>query len=177
MAAGARVARGLTVPGKDVRITARRPPMFPPIELSRLTLSFPHKMCFEDFSASVPYGSKIAVIGDNSSGKSALMRKLAREKDSPVEGRVLLPDGITAGYVAQTVLDFPGLSGGQRFNKKLSEVLSAQPNLLLLDEPTNHLDIYNRRSLMNMLERFAGTLIVVSHDAGLFERNQRNRRV
>lgn len=144
--------------------------MFRPIELRQLTLSFAHKVCFEDFSVSVPYGSKIAVIGDNGSGKSALIKKLAGEA-SPVEGDVLLPDGMAVGYVPQTVLDFAGLSGGQRFNKKLSEALALRPDILLLDEPTNHLDIYNRRSLMNMLERFAGTLIVVSHDAELLRKH------
>lgn len=144
--------------------------MYRPIELRQLTLSFPHKTCFEDFNASVPYGSKIAVIGDNGSGKSALIKKLAAEA-SPVEGDVLLPDGMVTASVPQTVLDFPGLSGGQRFNKKLSEALALRPDLLLLDEPTNHLDLYNRRSLMKMLERFPGTLIVVSHDVELLRKH------
>ncbi len=140
--------------------------MFPPIRLINLSLCLPHKTCFEDFCAVVAYGSKIALIGDNGTGKSSLIKKLAG-LDSPVEGRVEIPADVTAAYVPQTVTDFPHLSGGQRFNKKLSEALSLRPDVLLLDEPTNHLDIYNRRALMNMLGRFKGTLIVASHDEEL----------
>ena len=55
-------------------------------------------------------------------------------------------------------------TGGQRLNKRLSEALAQFPDLLLLDEPTNHLDKDNRKSLMQMLSRYQGTLIVVSHD-------------
>jgi len=56
------------------------------------------------------------------------------------------------------------LSGGQRLNEALTQALSSTPNVLLLDEPTNHLDSHNRRSLMRMLKKYSGTLIVVSHD-------------
>lgn len=129
-------------------------------------LCFTHKTCFEGFSAQVPFGSKIAIIGDNGSGKSTLLKALAGQV-TPMDGTVEIPPGLTVGYVPQTVYDYPHLSGGQRFNKKLSEALALRPDVLLLDEPTNHLDLYNRRSLMNMLDRFSGTLIVVSHDVEL----------
>jgi ABC-type multidrug transport system ATPase subunit len=59
------------------------------------------------------------------------------------------------------------LSGGQRFNEKLTEALAAFPNILLLDEPTNHLDRKNRNSLMRMLRSFEGTLVIVTHDIEL----------
>ena len=78
-----------------------------------------------------------------------------------------MPDEICIGYVEQTITDFHDLSGGQRLNKRLSQALSQLPDLLLLDEPTNHLDKDNRKSLMQMLSRYQGTLIVVSHDTEL----------
>lgn len=144
--------------------------MSKPVLFKNISLSFPHKICFEDFSASVPYGSKIAVIGDNGSGKSTLLKTLAGEH-TLLEGVVEIPSECAVGYVPQTVLEYADLSGGQRFNKKLTEALALGPDILLLDEPTNHLDIHNRRSLMNLLERFTGTLFVVSHDAELLRKH------
>ncbi|MGE4385008.1 MAG: ATP-binding cassette domain-containing protein [Endomicrobiaceae bacterium] len=144
--------------------------MSKPIKLENLSLSFPHKICFENFSALVHCGSKTAIIGGNGSGKTVLIKSIAGY-ETPLCGNIYIPPGITVGYVPQTILDFPDLSGGQRFNKELSRALSLNPDLLLLDEPTNHLDIYNRKSLMGMLMRFRGTLITVSHDEELLNKN------
>ena len=126
-----------------------------PIILKHLSLIFPHKICFEDFSVEIPYGSRIAVIGRNGSGKTSLLRMI---KDII---------GEDAGYVPQIVEDFHTLSGGQRFNEALTLAISKDPTILLLDEPTNHLDTSNRKSLMRMLKSYPGTLIVVSHDVEL----------
>lgn len=49
------------------------------IHLSNLTLVFPHKVCFEDFSANITEGDRIAIIGRNGSGKSSLL-KLIHER-------------------------------------------------------------------------------------------------
>lgn len=141
-----------------------------PIKLENLSLSFNHKICFQNFSALIHYGDKIAVIGNNGSGKTALVKAIAG-CENILEGEIFIPDGVVIAYVAQTIANYPQLSGGQRFNKELSLALSKNPDLLILDEPTNHLDIYNRKSLMGMLGRFQGTLIVVSHDEELLNKN------
>lgn len=125
------------------------------IQIHNLTLSFPHKTCFEDFSVNLQYGSRIAIIGRNGSGKSTLLRML---KD------IAAKQNMVVGYVPQIIEDFDHLSGGQRFNKALTEAIALSPDLLLLDEPTNHLDHHNRKSLMRMLRGFSGILIIVSHD-------------
>ena len=83
---------------------------------------------------------------------------------APYEGFLALPTNAICGYVPQVVLETDALSGGERFNAALSTALSRNPNMLLLDEPTNHLDMRNRKSLLRMLQNYAGTLIVVSHD-------------
>lgn len=46
----------------------------------------------------------------------------------------------------------------------------AQPNVLLLDEPTNDLDIDTLQQLEDLLDNWAGTLVVISHDRFLIER-------
>ncbi len=62
------------------------------------------------------------------------------------------------------------LSGGERRRLQLLRILLAQPNVLLLDEPTNDLDTDTLAALEDLLDSWAGTLVVVSHDRYLIER-------
>ncbi|MEO5833394.1 MAG: ABC-F family ATP-binding cassette domain-containing protein [Nakamurella sp.] len=62
------------------------------------------------------------------------------------------------------------LSGGERRRLQLLRILMSEPNVLILDEPTNDLDTDTLQSLEDLLDSWAGTLIVVSHDRYLIER-------
>ncbi|MDQ5891113.1 MAG: hypothetical protein QG604_987 [Candidatus Dependentiae bacterium] len=137
-----------------------------PIILTNISLSVPGKTLISSFSATVPYGSKIGIIGRNGSGKSTLLNLLSGALPPDTGTFTISRDAILC-TVPQTITDHNNLSGGQRFNARLSQALAADPTILLLDEPTNHLDRPNRRSLMRMLQSFEGTLIVVSHDVEL----------
>ena len=128
------------------------------IKIKNFDLSFPNKICFENFSTEVAFGDRIAVIGKNGSGKTTLLKMIADQNQN-----------ISQAYVPQIIENFDSFSGGERFNKSLSEALGKNPSILLLDEPTNHLDIDNRKSLMRMLNFYYGTLIVVTHDEELLQ--------
>ena len=65
--------------------------------------------------------------------------------------------------------DIDELSGGQRRRVDLMRVLFLEPELMILDEPTNHLDRSAKRWLLDELARFAGALLVVSHDLKLLD--------
>ena len=56
------------------------------------------------------------------------------------------------------------LSGGEAARLVFSRIALEEPNVLILDEPTNHLDLESIEALVAELERFEGTLILVSHD-------------
>ncbi|RVW02919.1 ABC-F family ATP-binding cassette domain-containing protein [Rhodococcus xishaensis] len=105
------------------------------------------------------------------------MRVLEAVRD--VAERITLGDKeISAGQLAERLGFSPArqrtpvadLSGGERRRLQLTRMLMSEPNVLLLDEPTNDLDIDTLQQLEDLLDGWAGTLVVISHDRYLIER-------
>ena len=82
-------------------------------------------------------------------------------------GQLLERLGFTSAQLSTPVRD---LSGGQRRRLQLLLILLDEPNVLILDEPTNDLDTDMLAAMEDLLDSFAGTLLVVSHDRYLIER-------
>src|SRR5439155_23228651 len=93
-----------------------------------------------------------------------------------LEGVIAENDGYTAESDAAVLLDglditealherkMSEIQGGQKVRVLLAQALFGGPDALLLDEPTNHLDLESIHWLQDFLNRYQGTLIVISHD-------------
>jgi len=62
------------------------------------------------------------------------------------------------------------LSGGERNRLHLARMLRREANVILLDEPTNDLDVNTMRALEDAIDRYAGCLLVISHDRWFLDR-------
>jgi ATPase subunit of ABC transporter with duplicated ATPase domains len=61
------------------------------------------------------------------------------------------------------------LSGGETARLLLCRIMLQQPNVLVLDEPTNHLDLESINALNVALQKYEGTVFLVTHDQDLLE--------
>jgi len=93
--------------------------------------------------------------------------------------RALMPDApetkvrACAGAIgfpaASADTDVENLSGGEKARLLIGLATFAGPHLVILDEPTNHLDIDSRAALIEAINDYPGTVILVSHDRYLLE--------
>jgi ATP-binding cassette subfamily F protein 3 len=60
-------------------------------------------------------------------------------------------------------------SGGWQMRIELAKLLLGQPDLLMLDEPTNHLDIESLTWLESFLQRYQGSILLISHDRSFLD--------
>ncbi|GAB1402700.1 hypothetical protein MASR1M68_16110 [Elusimicrobiota bacterium] len=62
------------------------------------------------------------------------------------------------------------LSGGEKSRVLLGRILVKPSHLLLLDEPTNHMDLESTEALIDAIDEFSGSVIVVTHNEQLLHR-------
>lgn len=139
------------------------------ILLQDISCGFSGSICFEQFTTHILQGAHVALVGRNGSGKSTLLKMLAGHIPF-LTGNMQAPDAMVIRYISPfKPLDAHPLavSGGEAAYEILSRAFQEQPDLLLLDEPTTHLDRTRRLGLLRMMKRFAGILIVATHDVEL----------
>ena len=149
---------------------------------------------------------RIAIQGDNASGKSTLIKAILNDASVIKSGHWMLPKLVDIGYLDQhygtlsaekTVYetiaelvptwstieirrhlnDFlfrkneevnskvAQLSGGEKARLTLAQIAAITPKLLILDEITNNLDLETREHVIEVLKKYPGAMIVISHDA------------
>jgi ATPase subunit of ABC transporter with duplicated ATPase domains len=193
-----------------------------PLEVKRLCKSYDDLKVFQNFSASVTRGEKIALTGRNGAGKTTMLRSLMRNAGPFVgdaEHRFTVDSGsvawgheVTVGYFPQdfgytidkskgiTAMDwlwqykpqapqeeirgplgqmlFSGedalkptsaLSGGECARLIFCRLMIQKPNFLVLDEPTNNLDLESINALNIALQKYDGTVLLVTHDEDVLD--------
>jgi ATPase subunit of ABC transporter with duplicated ATPase domains len=202
-----------------IRFQMIRPSGRHPLEIKGLTKKYDSTI-FEGFTASVPRGEKVALIGRNGAGKTTLLKSLIRnapgfidaaEKEFAIDaGDVTWGHETAVGYFSQdhkesigkgmTLIEwlhqwderaanedlrgvlgqmlFAGedatkktdaLSGGEAARMMFCKLMLLKPNVLVLDEPTNHLDLESIVALTTAIQKFDGTVLLVTHDHDLID--------
>src|SRR5918995_679386 len=155
------------------------------IELKDVSMAFGEDPVLIGVDLTVSRGERLGIVGPNGAGKSVLAKVLSGLLP-PTEGERWAGPSIDIGFLAQNDEPPPGASplGLVRDTKPLYEDEAVkllgrflfryeqvrEPNFLVLDEPTNHLDIDSLEILEAELERFAGTVVFVSHDRYFLDR-------
>ena len=88
--------------------------------------------------------------------------KDARSGKTDLELRSLLGAFLFSGDTVEKKIKV--LSGGEKARVALAKTIASRANFLMLDEPTNHLDIHSVDLLVEALNKYEGTIVLVSHD-------------
>lgn len=164
----------------------------------------------ENINLQIKFGDKIAIVGNNASGKSTFLKTLLNDFSVQKNGIWLVPSTIKIGYLDQHysslnpnitveeiikdaapdwdnlkirkhLNDFlfitpqdvnnkvENLSGGEKARLSLAQIAAQGTHLLLLDEITNNVDIETRQHIIEVLKKYPGSIVIVSHDPTFIE--------
>lgn len=129
----------------------------PVIALDDYTLAY-DKPLLTGVSFEISRGDKVAIVGDNGTGKSSLLNEIYRMMEEKGHVKIGMFRQIYDGDSPEK------LSGGEQNIAQLRSLCEEPTDVLFLDEPTSHLDIYAQEALEKAIEEYKGTVLMVSHD-------------
>jgi ATPase subunit of ABC transporter with duplicated ATPase domains len=168
------------------------------------------KPVINNINLQVKADARIAIIGDNGTGKSTFIKALLHDPNVITDGQWIMPQKNNIGYLDQhysnldqnlTVTEIiqkaapdwddlkirkhlndflfstqeevknkvANLSGGEKARLSLAQIAAQSPYLLLLDEITNNVDLETREQIIEVLKKYPGAMIIVTHDPRLLQ--------
>ncbi|MBO1514461.1 ribosomal protection-like ABC-F family protein [Metabacillus bambusae] len=164
------------------------------LQARNLKKHFGDKPVLEDLSFDLNKNDRIGLVGANGAGKTTLANLIYGDiepEQGTINRNPQMRIGYLLQSVDYTVNDdkqlsaefleraselglkkvhswqeerFAHLSGGEKLKIALAQIWATNPDILILDEPTNHLDFQGVNWLINQLQEFNGTVILISHD-------------
>lgn len=189
------------------------------LDIQNLSISIDSRELLSDVALRIEHGDRLAITGDNGTGKTLLVKKLMTEIEHPTLETSRVGTNIQTAYIDQkydivdlqlTIFEnlerslssidqqriykqigrfqFPEhaahrkaheLSGGELARLAFAMTTIEPLDLLILDEPTNNLDIETISVIVEALNDFQGSLIVISHDTSFLQKLkvQKNYRI
>jgi ATP-binding cassette, subfamily F, member 3 len=102
-------------------------------------------------------------------GDDTPLEHMTRQMKGAIPGAVRGQLGRFGFSGAKATTKVGKLSGGERARLALALITRDAPHMLILDEPTNHLDVDAREALVQALNEYDGTVVLVSHDRHMLE--------
>lgn len=134
------------------------------VSLLNISYSYPGADdLFSDLSVTFDSANKVAIIGDNGTGKTTLLKIISGQID-PADGRLVRNASV---YLLPQIAAADSKSGGERQQIELRRAFASGADILLLDEPTNNLDASARAHFFADLYQWHGGAIIISHDREL----------
>ena len=137
------------------------------ISLSNVFFSYDaNNVLFDGVSVAFNNVDKVAIVGDNGTGKTTLLKLLSGEI-TPEKGSVAQSASI---YVLNQTNASDSKSGGETQSCELARAFDSYADILLLDEPTNNLDKDAKEQFFNDLIFYPFGAVIVSHDRELLQK-------
>lgn len=155
------------------------------LEINDLKKYYGDRLILEISNLKVYSEDRIGIVGLNGMGKSTLLDVITN-RIMPEEGSVKLYGSYS--YITQLDYGVEGIidekfikefnlkekkkefmSGGEKNKFKIAQAFSKDTNILFADEPTANLDISSVQKFQNMLKKFKGAIMMVSHDRELLD--------
>ncbi|WP_227396386.1 ribosomal protection-like ABC-F family protein [Jeotgalibacillus aurantiacus] len=137
------------------------------LELKEIKMAVKARTLFEIDELTIRKGDRIGLVGKNGSGKSTLLHLVAGKLQAE-EGELFKNGHIT--LLPQLKNTDTVKSGGEVTQEYINQAFAEKPDLLLADEPTTNLDVEHVQSLEQHLERFPGSILMVSHDRAFLDK-------
>ena len=124
------------------------------ISVNNLSVEFSSQLLFDNINYVINPKDKIALVGKNGAGKSTMLKIIAGLQ-KPTGGNVVVPDGVTVGYLPQQMVLEDTLTVAEEVRKVFSHVQQMHRDLDALSEEASERTDYESAEYQKLIERIS----------------------